>query len=249
MNNRTAIITGASSGLGKAMALYFLEKGFNVVAGGTSETGLQAAFAATGMPAQLKLVAGDIREQATAKALVAAAVEHFGTVDVLINNAGIFQGKPFLEVEEADLDLFMDVNFKGTFFLTQAAIREMLQHGGGAVINIGTVLVDHAIGGFPATAPIASKAAIHALTRQLAAEFGPQNIRVNTIAPGVIRSPLQAKSSVDNPDALGVLSLLNRIGETEEISTLAWHLATSNFITGEIFRVDGGHTAGHHLRN
>lgn len=146
---------------------------------------------------------------------------------------------------EAELDRFLQINLKGTFFTTQAAIPALLKNGGGSVINIGTVLVDHAIAGFPAAAPVASKGGIHALTKQLAAEFGSQNIRVNTISPGIIRSPLQAKIGVENADALAGLHLLQRIGEGEDIAEMAYFLTQSSFITGEILNVDGGHVAGH----
>ena len=110
---------------------------------------------------------------------------------------------------------------------------------------MGTVLVDHAIAGFPATAPITSKGAIHALTRQLASEFGKNNIRVNTIAPGIIRSPLQGKMGVDDADSLAGLHLLDRIGEPKEVAEAAYYLATSDFVTGETLNVAGGHTVGH----
>jgi NAD(P)-dependent dehydrogenase (short-subunit alcohol dehydrogenase family) len=195
----------------------------------------------------LKAIAGDIGQKETGEKLVQAAIQHFGKLDVLINNAGQFAPKPFLDVEEQDLDRFLTINYKGTFYTTQAAIREMLKNGGGSIINIGSVLVDHAIGGFPATAPISSKAAIHALTRQLAAEFGKQNIRVNTIAAGIIRTPLQAKTGVSDADSLAGLHLLHRIGEPSDIAELAYMLATSNFITGETINIDGGHVAGHHF--
>ena len=121
----------------------------------------------------------------------------------------------------------------------------MIKQQNGAIINIGTVLVEHAIDGFPATAPLTSKGAIHSLTRQLAAEFGKKNIKVNTIAPGIIRSPLQGKIGIEKPDSLAGLHLLNRIGEANEIAEAAYYLATSNFITGETINVAGGHTIGH----
>ena len=117
--------------------------------------------------------------------------------------------------------------------------------GGGSVINVGTVLVDHAIGGVPATAPISSKGAIHALTGQLAAEFGPRNIRFNTIAPGIIRSPMHARNGIEDTDSLGGLHLLARVGEPSEIANAALMLAESDFITGTVINVDGGHVAGH----
>ena len=193
------------------------------------------------------MVAGDISKTATSQKLIETAVSTFGSVDVLVNNAGIFEPKGFLEVNEAYLDRFLSINLKGTFFTSQAAIRQMLTQGEGSIINIGTVLVDHAIGGFPATAPISSKGGIHALTKQLATEFGKNNIRVNGIAPGIIRSPLQAKTGVSNADSLAGLHLLNRIGETSDVAELALYLAKSNFVTGEIINLDGGHVAGHHI--
>jgi NAD(P)-dependent dehydrogenase (short-subunit alcohol dehydrogenase family) len=148
-------------------------------------------------------------------------------------------------VTEEELDKFIRTNLKGTFFTSQAIVREMLKSNGGSIINIGTVLVDHAIAGFPSTGPLASKGGVHALTRQLAAEFGKSNIRVNTIAPGIIRTPLQAKIGVSNADALSPLHLLDRIGEVEDIARAVWFLANDNFITGTTLRVDGGHVAGH----
>ncbi|WP_159467803.1 SDR family NAD(P)-dependent oxidoreductase [Dyadobacter sp. 3J3] len=247
MKTQTIIVTGASTGIGKAIAGLFLEHGHNVVINGANKYNLQAAFEELGHHDRLVPVAGDISHTNTGEALVKAAVTRFGRVDVLVNNAGIFEPKPFLDVTEAYLDQFLNVNLKGTFFTSQAAIRQMLKQGEGSIINIGTVLVDHAIGGFPATAPISSKGGIHALTRQLAAEFGKNNIRVNGIAPGIIRSPLQAKNGVSNADSLAGLHLIDRIGETNDVAELALYLAGSSFITGEIINLDGGHVAGHHM--
>jgi NAD(P)-dependent dehydrogenase (short-subunit alcohol dehydrogenase family) len=247
MTKKTIIVTGASSGIGKAIAKLFLDKGNNVIMNSSNKENLQKTFAEFGSPANAKMVVGDISQKSVGEELVATAVKYFQTVDVLINNAGVFAPKPFLDVEEKELDNFFSVNLKGTFFTSQAAIKEMLKNGGGSIINIGTVLVDHAIAGFPATAPLASKGGVHALTKQLAAEFGKQNIRVNAIAPGIIRSPLLAKNGVDNGDVFAGLHLLNRIGETSDVAEMVYSVATSNFITGEIINVDGGHVAGHHF--
>jgi NAD(P)-dependent dehydrogenase (short-subunit alcohol dehydrogenase family) len=248
MNNKTAIITGASTGIGKAITEYFLNKGMNVIMNSANEANLAAAYAALGSPVNAHCVAGDIAEKSTSEELIKTALDLYGRVDVLINNAGIFSPKPFLEVSGSDLDRYLDVNLKGSFFTSQAVIRQMIEQSeGGAIINIGTVLVDHAIAGFPATAPIASKGAIHSLTRQLAAEFGRNNIRVNTIAPGIIRSPLQAKIGVEDADSLAGLHLLDRIGEPLEVAEAAYYLATSKFVTGETLNVAGGHTVGHAL--
>lgn len=247
MKKQTIIVTGASTGLGRAIAQTFLERGDNVVINSSNADNLQKAYDELGGLENLVMVAGDISDISLGQKLVDAAIHHFGSVDVLVNNAGIFDAKPFLEVEESELDKYLSINFKGTFFITQAAIKAMLKQGEGSVINIGTVLVEHAIGGFSGSAPVASKAAIHSLTRQLSAEFGKNNIRVNTIAPGIIRTPLQQKMGVDNVDNLAGLHLLNRVGEPSDIAEVAYLLAKSNFITGETINVDGGHVAGHHI--
>ena len=245
MKNKTIIITGASTGLGKETAHYFLERGSNVVMNSSNASNLEMTFQSWGSPENAAYIVGDISKRETGKKLAETALEKFGSVDVLINNAGIFSPKPFLDVNEADLEAFWKVNLLGTYLTSQEVIPHMLKQGGGAIINIGTVLVEHAIGGFPATAPLTSKGAIHALTRQLAAEFGKQKIRVNTIAPGIIRSPLQGKIGVEDADSLAGLHLLNRIGEAREIAEAAYYLASAEFITGETINVAGGHTVGH----
>ena len=242
---KTVIVTGASSGIGKAIAKRFIDKGFNVVMNASNEQNLKKAYQEFGNPTNAIVVVGDVSEKDTGLKLVQTALQKFGTVDILINNAGVFAPKPFLDVVEADIDRYYNINLKGTYLTTQAVVPTMLSKGGGSVINIGTVLVDHAIAGFPASAPVISKGGVHALTKQLAAEFGKENIKVNTIAPGIIRSPLQGKIGVENADVLAGLHLLNRIGETNDIAEMAFYLATSNFITGEVINVDGGHVAGH----
>lgn len=245
MENKTIIVTGASSGIGKEIARLFLEKGNNVVLNSSNEENLKAAYLELGSPERAICVTGDIAKKSIADKIVSTAIEKFGTIDVLVNNAGVFQPKPFLDVADDDLNRFLNINFKGTLFASQAAIKHMIAQGGGSIINIGTVLVDHAIAGFPATAAVASKGAIHALTRQLAAEFGKDNIKVNTIAPGIIRSPLQEKIGVEDADSLAGLHLLNRIGEAKEVAEAAYYLADADFITGETINVAGGHTVGH----
>lgn len=248
MNNKTVIVTGASTGIGKAIARLFIQKGCNVVMNSSVESNLKAAYNELGSPENAIMVTGDISRKSTIGNIVDRALEKFGAIDVLINNAGVFQPKPFLDVDESDLNRFLNINLKGTFYLSQSVIRQMvLQNRGGSIINIGTVLVDHAIAGFPATAPLTSKGAIHALTRQLAAEFGKDNIRVNTIAPGVIRSPLQGKIGVEDADSLAGLHLLGRIGEPEEVAEAAYYLAFAEFITGETINIAGGHSVGHSI--
>jgi NAD(P)-dependent dehydrogenase (short-subunit alcohol dehydrogenase family) len=243
MKQQTVIVTGASSGIGKAIAKYFLDRGDNVVINSTTPAKLAQAYQDLGAGPRLAMVAGDVRDKHTGARLVAAAVDKFGSADVLVNNAGIFETRPFLEVDEAYLDRFLNTNLKGTYFTTQAVIPQMLKQHDGVVINIGTPIVYHAFGGMPVTAPLSSKGAIHSLTIQLAAEFGKENIRVNTIAAGTIRTPMHG----DNVDAIAGLHLVNRVGETEDIAQMVYTVAKSNFINGAIINVDGGMGAGHHL--
>lgn len=246
-NSKTAVVTGASGGLGRTITNAFLSNGYNLVVTGANSEKLNQVVTQLNMSDRMTAVVADITQQKDRKRIVETAIKQFGRVDILINNAGVFEPRPFLEVDETHLDQFLNTNLKGTYFLTQAVVPHFLKIGGGAVINVGTVLVDHAIGGVPATAPIASKGAIHAITRQLAAEFGSKNIRFNTIAPGIIRSPMHARNGIANADSLGDLHLLSRIGESEEIAHTALWLAKSEFVTGTVINVDGGHVAGHVL--
>lgn len=245
MKSLSVVVTGASTGIGKAIAHHFLTHGHRVVINSSNQENLARTYRELGPSADLAMVVGDISDPAVGQRLIDTAVEQFGGVDVLINNAGIFAPKPFLAVKEADLDRFLGVNLKGTFFATQAAIRDMLQHGGGSVINFSTALVDHAVGGFPASAAVASKGSIHALTRQLATEFGKDNIRANTLSLGVIRTPLLTKMGVTDADSLAGMHLLNRIGELSDVTEMVYAVATSKFITGATINLDGGHVAGH----
>ena len=243
MKTQTVIVTGASSGIGKEIARHFLEMGDNVVINSTTEEKLKKVFDELGAGDNLAMVAGNVGDKHTGEQLVAAAVEKFGSADVLVNNAGIFGTRSFLEVDEAYLDKFLNTNLKGTYFTTQAVIPQMLKQHDGVVINISTPLIYHGLGGVPITAPMTSKAAIDSLTIQLAAEFGKQNIRFNTIAPGTIRTPMHG----NNADQTAGLHLLNRVGEVGDVAEMVYTVAKSNFITGAIINVDGGTGAGHNL--
>ncbi|MCW8309940.1 SDR family oxidoreductase [Sphingobacterium sp. InxBP1] len=244
MSKQTIIVTGASSGIGEGVAKYFLEKGDNVVINSTTPEKLERVYQQLGGGNNLAMVAGNVKDKKTGARLADVALEKFGSIDVLINNAGIFDNKPFLEVDEAYLDKFLDTNLKGTFFTSQAVVPQMLKQQGGVIINIGTPLVYYGLGGAPASAPVASKGAIHALTIQLAAEFGSRNIRVNTIAPGVIRTPMHGDSS----DKMAGIHLVNRVGEVQDVAEMIYTVAKSNFINGAIINVDGGMGAGHNLK-
>jgi len=241
----TAIVTGASTGIGFAIAERFLNDGINVVMNARTSADLENAYDALGDPKGATIVVGDIARKSVGEELVRVAESTFGGVDILVNNAGVFAAKPFLDTEESDIDRFYAINFKGPYFAAQAAIPVMQKRGGGAVVNIGTILVEHAIAGFPASAAVASKAALHSLTVQLAAEFGGDNIRVSTIATGIVDTPLHAKHGIDDTSGLAGLHLLNRIGDPKDVADAVAMLAVNDFITGTTLRVDGGHGAGH----
>ena len=241
MPTSTVLITGASSGIGYDVARGFLEKGANVVLNGRNADKLSAAAESLGHSNRVAMVPGDIGDRETGEAMVRVALERFGSVDVLVNNAGTFNLKPFLEVTEEDLNGYINGNLKGTYLTTQAVVRHMKQQGGGAIVNIGTVLVEHAMAGVPASAPLVTKGGVHALTVSLAAELAADNIRVNLVAPGVVRTPIYGDADVD---AFGGVALLNRVGEVKEITEAVVHLAFANFTTGIIMPVDGGYVAG-----
>jgi len=234
------VITGAGSGIGLALARRFLAAGSRLVLNGRDPQKIERAAAALGARERVTTVAGSIAEPATAVRIAAAAREHLGGVDVLVNNAGIFGVKPFLESTEADLDRFYTTNVKGTWLVTQAVVPMLIEAGGGAIINVGTVLVGQGMASLPVSAAMASKGGVHALTVSWAAELARHDIRVNTLAPGVIRTPLIGEGA----DALAGIHPLGRIGEVDDTSDAALFLARSGFVTGTVLEVDGGYAHG-----
>jgi len=238
----TVIVTGSSSGIGLAVARAFLARGASVVLHGRDAEKLERAADSLRSKGRIAAVAGDVREKATGEALARAAVDRFGGLDVLVNNAGAFASRAFLDVGEEELDRYLSGNLRGAYLATQAAVRTMKERGGGgAIVNIGTVLVDHAVAGLPASAPIVSKGGIQALTVSLAAELARDQIRVNMVSPGIVRTPLHAGADLD---ALGSLALLDRVAEAGEIADAVLYLARAAFVTGQVLRVDGGFVSG-----
>ena len=240
-NSKTALITGGSSGIGLDAARGFLEEGYNVVIGGRDEEKLKQAIKTLGDENRTAYFAGNIGDPETGNKLVQLAIERFGSIDVLVNNAGIFGLKAFLENTEEDLDQYINGNLKGTYFVSQAAVKQMKKQGGGSIVNIGTVLVTHPSASIPTSAALITKGGVHALTTSLASELAADNIRVNAVAPGVVRTPLYGDADID---AFGGIALMNRVGEVEEITDAIIHLATANFTTGVIMPVDGGYVHG-----
>ena len=243
IKSNTILITGASSGIGLDVARGFLEAGSNVVLNARNAERLTDAAAHLDPQDRIALVPGDIANPETGVTMVNAAIDRFGSVDVLINNAGIFGLKPFLENTEKDLDSYININLKGTYFVTQAVVRQMKRQEpfGGSIVNIGTVLVEHPSASLPASAALISKGGVHALTTSLASELAADNIRVNAVAPGVIRTPIYGDADLD---VLGGTALLNRAGEVGEITEAVVHLASANYTTGVIMPVDGGYVHG-----
>ena len=241
MNNQTVAITGASSGIGLDIAKRYFDQGANVVMNARNKDKLKAVVAEMGDHNRIAIFAGDIGDKKNGQGIVEKAVEQFGQLDVLVNNAGIFGTKPFLDNTEEDIEQYIHINLKGTYFVTQAAVQQMKKQHSGSIVNIGTVLAQHPMAGAPASAALITKGGVHALTTSLASELAADNIRVNAVAPGIIRTPIHNGMDVDS---LGGIALMNRVGEVEEITDAVIHLASATFTTGVIMPVDGGYVHG-----
>lgn len=248
LSNKVVLVTGGGSGIGADAAHGFRNAGANIVLNGRREEMLvRTARQIDPSGAHVAIVAGDIGQVDTGRRMAATAVERFGGVDVLLNNAGVFRLKPFLEHTEADLDDYLNL-LRGYFFASQAAIAEMRKRGGGAIVNIGSMWALHAVAGMPCSGSSTAKGGVHAMTRNLAIEFAPEQIRVNAIAPAVVETPLfDAFLTPDELTALNPFHPLGRNGNPRDITEAILFLANdalSGWMTGVIMPVDGGVTAG-----
>lgn len=234
IEQKVAIITGASQGIGAALVKAYRDRNYRVVA--TSRSIRQGA------DTDVVAVAGDIGEAATAERVVAEAIARFGRIDTLVNNAGIFTAKPFVDFTAEDFHANIATNVAGFFHITQRAAAEMLKKGSGHIVSITTSLVDHAVSGVPTVLANLTKGGINSATKALAIEYAARGIRVNAVSPGIIKTPMHAPAT---HDFLAGLHPVKRMGEIQDIVDGVLFLESAGFVTGEILHVDGGQSAGH----
>src|SRR5262245_8255355 len=230
---QVAVITGASQGIGAGLVRGFLDRGYRVVANSRSIKPEATA--------DVLAIAGDIADPAVAGRVIGEAVAKFGRVDTLVNNAGVFVAKPFTEYNEADYAHVLSVNLAGFFYVTQHAVRQMLKQGNGHIVNLTTTLVGQPVKGVPSALASLTKGGLDAVTRSLAIEYADKGIRVNAVAPGVIKTPMHAPP---RPRVLAGLHPLGRMGEVSEVVETVQYLDSAPFVTGETLHVDGGAHAG-----
>src|SRR5882762_6437088 len=233
----TAIITGASSGIGLGITRALLERGYRVVANSRKITQSKDLKPS----ADLVLVDGDIGKKDVAVTVAEAAVKHFGRIDLLVNNAGIYIPKPFTDYTPEDFEAMIGTNVAGYFFITQQAVAQMLKQKSGHIVSISTVLTDQPLAGAPISLPVITKSTIPAFSRALAMEYVADGIRVNTISPGVVDTPMHAD---DDHEFLKKLHPIPRLVQVSEIVDALFYLQSAPMVNGEKIRIDGGAHAG-----
>jgi NAD(P)-dependent dehydrogenase (short-subunit alcohol dehydrogenase family) len=235
---KTVIVTGGSQGIGAGLVRSFLDRGYNVVANSRNIT-TSGAFETSD---KLALVDGNIGEPTTAAKIIEVANRKFGSIDALVNNAGIYFSKPFTDYTIEDLRAHSSVNIEGFLFITQLVIKQMLaQESGGSIVNITSTMVDHPIAGANSAIPMITKGGLQAVTRSLAMEYAKHGIRVNAVAPGVVDTPMHK----DEPkDPFKALQPLGGISEIKDIVDAIVYLTEAKQVTGEVLHVDGGAHVG-----
>ena len=234
-DKKTAIVTGAHQGIGAGLVEAFLESGYNVV--GTSLNVPDSLTASS----SLVFVDGDISKPETAAKVVEAAMEHFGTIDVLVNNAGIFRTKPFTDFTTEDFNALFSINLLGFLYMTQLTVKQMLKQKSGNVVSITASLADQPVASIHASASMITKGGLNTVTRHLAIEYAKEEIRFNAVAPGVVDSPLHKN---EPKESLKKLQPMGKIVEIKDIVDAVLYLAEADQITGEVLHVDGGAHAG-----
>jgi NAD(P)-dependent dehydrogenase (short-subunit alcohol dehydrogenase family) len=230
---KVAIVTGASQGIGAAIVKGYREAGYVVIANSRSIT--------QGSDQGVIAVAGNIADPAVASQVVQTAIDRFGRVDTLVNNAGIFIGKPFTEYTVEDFNRVTEVNLGGFFHITQRALEQMLRVNSGHVVQVTAAVVKQPIAGVPSGLAGLTKGGLDAITRSLAIEYAQKGIRVNAVAPGIIKTPMHPK---ETHDFLNKLHPVGRMGEAQEVADAVLYLERAGFVTGETLHVDGGQHAG-----
>ncbi|MGB5183852.1 MAG: SDR family oxidoreductase [Xanthobacteraceae bacterium] len=231
---KVAIITGASQGIGAALVAAYRDRDYGVVA--------TARSIGPSNDAKILAVPGDITDRKTAERAIAEGLARFGRIDTLINNAGVFVAKPFTQYTEADYAALLGVNLTGFFHITQLAIAAMEKRHSGHVVQITTSLVEHANSHVPSVLASLTKGGLSAATKSLAIEYAKTGIRVNAVAPGVIKTPMHPAETYAQ---LAKLHPLGRMGEISDIVGAILYLESAGFVTGETIHVDGGQSAGH----
>jgi len=231
---KVAVVTGGSQGIGAGLVKAFRDRNYRVVA--TSRSIRQ------GSDPDIVAVPGDVGDPATAERIVKEANSRFGRIDTLVNNAGIFIAKPFTDYTAEDFAAKIATNLAGFFHVTQRVVAEMVEQGSGHIVSITTSLTDHPIAGVPTALANLTKGGINSATKALAIEYAQKGIRVNTVSPGIIQTPMHAPQT---HEFLAGLHPVKRLGDIRDIVQAVLYLESAGFVTGEILHVDGGQSAGH----
>jgi NAD(P)-dependent dehydrogenase (short-subunit alcohol dehydrogenase family) len=233
---KVVVITGASRGIGLSLVKGFREIDYGVVANSRSISKSEVAG-----DSAILVVDGDIASPDTAGRIVSAAIERFGRIDTLINNAGVFIPRPFVDYSEADFAAMTAVNLAGFFHISQKTASWMLRAGSGHIVNITATIAEQPMASLPAALAALTKGGLNAVTRSLAIEYASRGIRVNAVSPGAVRTPMH---SPQTHEFLAGLQPMGRMGEMQEILDAVLYLEKAAFVTGEILHVDGGASAG-----